>query len=67
MTETAAKFSDEISIVAKTAGVGDLADGLDCFQKRPAFQQARGVIQTNRVYEMAAGRVSRRKELLKVA
>jgi hypothetical protein len=37
MTETAAKFSAEIGIVAKTAGVGDLADGLACFQKRPAL------------------------------
>jgi hypothetical protein len=37
MTEATAKFSNEISIVAKAAGVGDLADGLACFQKRPAF------------------------------
>ena len=67
VTEATAKFSNEISIVAKAAGIGDLADGLACFQKRPAFQQARGVIQTNRMYEMTAGRVSRRKELLKIA
>jgi hypothetical protein len=33
MTEATAKFSIEISIVAKAAGVGDLADGLACFQK----------------------------------
>ena len=51
MTEATTKFSDEISIVAKAAGVGDLADGLACFQKRPTFQQTRGVIQTNRMYE----------------
>jgi hypothetical protein len=55
MTETAEKFSTEISIVAKTAGVGDLADGLACLQKRPALQQTRGVIQTHRMYEMTAG------------
>src|SRR3977135_3822048 len=67
MTEPTAKFSNEISIVAKATGVGDLADGLACFQKRPAFQQTRGVIQTNRVYEITAGGVSGRKELLKVA
>ena len=67
MTEATAKFSNEISIVAKAAGVGDLADGLACFEKRPAFQQRRGVIQTNRLDEVAAGGVSRSKELLKVA
>ena len=67
MTEASAKFSNEISIIAKAAGVGDLADRLACFQKRPAFQQTRGVIQTNRMDEMTAGGVSRRKELLKVA
>jgi hypothetical protein len=33
MTEAATKFSNEISIIAKAAGVGDLADGLACFQK----------------------------------
>jgi hypothetical protein len=37
VTEPTAKFSVEISIVAKAAGVGDLADGLVCFQKRPAL------------------------------
>ena len=67
MAEATAKFSNEISIIAKAAGVGDLADGLACFQKRPTFQQTRGVIQTNRMYEMTAAGVSRRKELLKVA
>jgi hypothetical protein len=67
VTEAAAKYSNEIGIVAKAAGVGDLADGLACFEKRPAFQQRHGVIQTNRLDEVAAGGVSRRKELLKVA
>ena len=37
VTEAATKFSNEISIVAKAAGVGDLADGLARFKKRPAF------------------------------
>jgi hypothetical protein len=37
MTEATAKFSNEIRVVAKAAGVCDLADGLACFQKRPAF------------------------------
>jgi hypothetical protein len=67
VTEAAAKYSNEIGIVAKAAGVGDLADGLACLEKRPAFQQRHGVIQTNRLDEVAAGGVSRRKEFLKVA
>ena len=67
VTEPTAKSSIEISIVTKAAGVGDLADGLARFQKRPPFQQPRGVIQTNRIYEMTAAGISRGKELLKVA
>ena len=67
MSEPAAKLSGEMSIVAKAAGVGDLADGLACVQQPPAMQLARGMIQTDRMYEISAGRASRRKELLKVA
>ena len=67
VAEATAKLSNEISIVAKAAGIGDLANGLACFQKRPTFQQAYGVIQTNRMYQMTAGGVSGREELLKVA
>jgi hypothetical protein len=37
VTEPTAKSSIEISIVTKAAGVGDLADGLACFQKRPTL------------------------------
>ena len=44
MTEGTTNFSNEISIVAKAAGIADLADGLACFQKRPTFQQTRGAI-----------------------
>ena len=32
-----------------------------------ALQKARGVIQTKRVYELAAGRTARHKELLQIA
>ena len=34
---------------------------------RGAVQQARGVIQAGRIYEMRAGRIARGKELLEVA
>ena len=67
MTELLAKFSREMSVVAKTAGVGDLAQRLARAHQRPALQKARGVIQTKRIDEFTAGRVPRRKELLKVA
>jgi hypothetical protein len=67
MTEPAAKFSGEMSIVAEAAIVGNLAYRLACVQQRPAMQKARGVIQTKRIDEITAGRVARRKELLKVA
>ena len=42
MTELLAKFSCEMSVVAKTAGVGDLAQRLARAQQRPALQKARG-------------------------
>jgi hypothetical protein len=67
MTEPAAKFSGEMSIVTEAAGIGNLAERLACVQQRPAMQKARGVIQTKRIDEFTAGRVPRRKELLKVA
>jgi hypothetical protein len=67
MTEPTAKPSNEMGIVTKAAGVGDLADRRACFQSRSALQQVRGVIQSNRTDEAAASRVSRRKEFLKVA
>ena len=67
VTEPAAKPSSEIGIVAKAACVSDLANGLACVQQGPALQEACGVIQSKRMYEMTAGRVPHRKELLKVA
>ena len=56
-----------MSVVAKAAGIANLAERLACVQQCPAMQKARGVIQTKRIDEFTAGRVPRRKELLKVA
>ena len=67
MAEPVTKLARKICIVGKAAGIGDLAERLACAQQFSAVQKARGVIQTNRMYEMTAGGVSRRKELLKVA
>jgi hypothetical protein len=50
MSEPAAKLSGEMSVVAKAAGVGDLADGLACVQQPPAMQLTRGMIQTDRTF-----------------
>jgi hypothetical protein len=49
VAEPMAKFSCEMSVVAKAAGVGDLAERLACAQQRPALQKTRGVIQTKRM------------------
>src|SRR5262245_26486307 len=61
-----AKSSREMGVVAKTTGVRDLAERLACLQRRAAMQKARGVIQTKRVNEFAAGRATRREQLLQV-
>jgi hypothetical protein len=62
MTEPAAKLPCEMSVVVKSARVGDLADGLTRIQQSPTTQQTRGMIQTHRMYEMRAGRAARREE-----
>ena len=66
MTKPMAKFSGKMSVVAKAASVGDLAERLACVQQRPAMQKKRGVIQTKRIDEFTARRPRWRKELLKV-
>src|SRR6266404_4684237 len=56
VTESAAKYPCEMSVVAKAAVVGDLADRLARVQRRPAMQKTPGVIQPDRIDEMRAGR-----------
>src|ERR1700716_3002525 len=65
-TESMAKFSGEICIVANAAGVGNLAGRLARFERRPAVERARGGIQTKQIYEFTAGRAALSKELLQV-
>ena len=55
VTEPMTKLSCEVSIVAKAAGVRDLAQRLICSQRCSAIHKARGVVQTKRVYEFTAG------------
>jgi hypothetical protein len=52
-TESMAKFPGEMRIVVKAAGVGDLPKGLAGVPQRPSMQKAGGMIQTNRIAEMA--------------
>ena len=59
VAESAAKYSGEMSVVAKAAVVGDRADRLAGVQRRPAMQKTRGVIQPDRIDEMRAGRAPR--------
>src|SRR5262245_52899125 len=61
-----AKSPREMGVVAKAAGVRDIAERLACLQRRAAMQKARGVIQTKRVNEFAAGRATHREQLLQV-
>ena len=44
MTEPVTKLSREMSVVAKTGRVGNLAEGLTCVEGGPALQKTRGVI-----------------------
>jgi hypothetical protein len=53
VAESAAKYSGEMSVVAKAAAKGDLADWLARVQRRPAMQKIRGVIQPDRIDENA--------------
>src|SRR5262249_20985184 len=66
VAEPMAKSPREMGVVAKAASVRDLAERLACLQRPPAMQKARGVIQTKRVNEFAAGRATRREQLLQV-
>src|SRR6516165_12097265 len=61
-----AKSPRKMGVVAKAAGVRDLAERLACLQRRAAMQKARGLIQTKRVIEFAASRATRREQLLQV-
>ena len=62
VAESSAKYSGEMSVVAKAAVVGDLADQLAGVHCRPATQKTRGVVQPGGIDEMRAGRAPRRED-----
>src|SRR5262249_61132188 len=66
VAEPMAKSPREMGVVAKAAGIRDLAERLACLRRRAAMQKARSVIQTKRANEFAAGRAARREELLEI-
>src|SRR3981081_4289404 len=51
VTEPMAKFSCKMSVVAKAAGVGNLAERLARIERRPAKQKGRGMIQANGIHQ----------------
>src|SRR6202795_3899447 len=67
IAEPMAEFSREMCIVAKAAGIGDLAERLARPKQRAAVQKVRGAIQAKRIDELAAGRAALCKELLNIA
>jgi hypothetical protein len=66
VTEPLAKPPCKMRIVAKAAGIGDLAERLVCADHRPTMQKVRGVIQTKRIDVFAAGKAALSEELLHV-
>src|ERR1700716_3918436 len=67
VTEPMAKFSCKMSVVAKAAGVGNLAERLARIERRPREPKARGMCQANGIRQFAARRAALRKKLLDVA
>ena len=66
VAEPMTKSPREMGVVAKPAGVRDLGERLACLQRGAAMQKVRGVIQTKRLNEFAAGRATRREQFLYV-
>ena len=55
MTKPTPESSRKMGIIAKYAGIRNFAEMLTCTEKHPAFQKLRGPIQTNGIYQFAAG------------
>src|SRR5262249_21073433 len=65
--ETPSKSAREMRVVAKAAGVGDIAERLTCLRQRAAFDQTRRMIQTGRTYVVTACRPTNGEQLLQIA
>jgi hypothetical protein len=67
MTEPTTELSCEMRVVAEAARVSDLVNGLPRVQQGAAMQHTRGMIQTDRMYEVCVRRIPHTEELLKVS
>src|ERR1700724_599161 len=67
IAETMAELAGEMRIIAKAAGIGDLAERLARAEQGAAAQQMRGMIQPKPIDVFAAGETTFGKKLLNVA
>ena len=65
--ETLAEAARKMRVVAKAAGVGNIAERPTCLHHRAAFDQMRRMIQTGRTYVVTACRPTVREQLLQIA
>ena len=65
--ETPAEAARKMRVVAKAAGVGNIAEWLTCLHQRAAFDQTRRMIQTGRTYVVTACRSTDCEQLLQIA
>src|SRR5215468_5662882 len=65
--EAPSESARKMRIVAKAAGVGDIAERLTRLRQRAAFDQTRCMIQTGRTYVVTACRPADREQLLQIA
>src|ERR1700743_2720061 len=64
--ETPAESARKIRVIAKAAGVGDIAERLTCLHQRTTLDQMRSMIQTKRRYVVGVCRPSGREQLLQI-
>src|ERR1700754_1485047 len=65
--ETLAESARKMRVIAKAAGVGNIAERLTCLHQRAAFDQMRRMIQTERRYVVPACRPADGEKLLQIA
>src|SRR5262249_20949028 len=65
--KTLAESTRKMSVIAKAAGVGDIAERLTCFRQRAALDQVRRMIQAERRYVATACRPADCEQLLQIA
>src|ERR1700743_1652180 len=65
--ETLSESARKMRVVAKAAGVGNIAERVTCLHQCAAFDQMRRMIETERAYVVAARRAADREQLLQIA